>query len=429
MYFLNFNNTSFQSRFILHGIRLLLFILPLFIFSDICEGKVRISNKFSPLNQRRPARPHTEFIVLHTTEASTESALRKIHKNGEAHYFVKPDGHVYRIIAKWRIAKHAGRSMWNNKTDIDLYSIGIEVVGYHNKHITKAQYRALKWLINELQSQYAIPDENVITHSMVAYSRNKWFDFQRARGRKKCGMMFAIPEVRQKLGLKSKKSLDPDVKSGRVVVGDKNLARVLYGRFKANIAEAFSKFTGRNANVITEERTAWQIAGNEYNQKNTKYEFPNGKIIVGNKVKNWGELPLGTRVHVSKNFRSEVTSFEGFQMVGEQGKHTAWSIAGAAYKDRTTIYFFPGGRIKTGSELYSSKEGRLRLNRLPVGTKVLVGYVYGGRITGKTTPFKVCGNKWNYPSTFYRLPNGEIKTGDNINAKEIPKKTEIFYMA
>ena len=102
--------------------------------------------------------------------------------------------------------------------------------GYHDKPLTAAQYQVLGELIGELQSIYKIPDYNVLAHSHVAYGApNKW-QKRAHRGRKRCGMMFALPAVRARLNLKTRPGSDPDVKAGRLVVGDEYLAQVLYGR-------------------------------------------------------------------------------------------------------------------------------------------------------------------------------------------------------
>ncbi len=191
---------------------------------------VDISNRYkSPRNREREARPSTDLIILHTTEGGTKSALTKLSERGECHYCVAPDGSVYRIIDRDREAYHAGRSMWQAKEDLDKYSIGIECVGYHDQAMPLVQLYAIRDLVKELQVIYRLPDEKVVTHSQVAYGQpNKW-QKKRHRGRKRCGMLFAMPSVRRILDLKKRMSYDPDVKAKRLVVGDAYLAKVLYG--------------------------------------------------------------------------------------------------------------------------------------------------------------------------------------------------------
>jgi hypothetical protein len=185
---------------------------------------------YSPRNFERTARSRTDYILLHTTEAPKASALRKLQANGETHYFLDRAGRIYRIIQMNRTAYHAGTSMWNGRSDLDTCSVGIEMDGYHNQDISPAQYTALRELLTDLQRIYRIPDQRVLTHSMVAYGPpNKWFRSSH-RGRKRCGMLFAVDSVRRKLGLDKRYLYDPDVRAGRLTVGDPYLAGVLYGR-------------------------------------------------------------------------------------------------------------------------------------------------------------------------------------------------------
>ena len=184
----------------------------------------------SPRNAERKIRPSTNFIVLHTTEAPAKSSLNKLSERGECHFCVTEDGTIYRIVDRDKEAFHAGRSMWNGKEDLDRYSIGIECVGYHDKEMSLIQLYAIRDLVSELKSMYRLSDDNVVTHSQVAYGApNKW-QKKKHRGRKRCGMLFAMPSVRRILGLKARKGADPDVKAKRLVVADKYLEGVLYGK-------------------------------------------------------------------------------------------------------------------------------------------------------------------------------------------------------
>lgn len=383
------------------------------------EGKgFEISSYYSPRNRERPPRTGTEYIILHTTEGPDRGSLNKVRRNGEAHYFITTNGHVYRIISKERVAFHAGRSMWRGKTDIDNCSIGIEVVGYHNKNITTAQYQALRELLRQLQAIYRIPDERVLTHSMVAYGApNRWHK-QSHRGRKRCGMLFARESVRKKLGLDKKPAYDPDVKAGRLVVGDRDLAMVLYGRARG-VKTAVGRFAKDEANIISSGRTAWDIARERYNSPSVIYRFPDGKEFRGNQISDWNTIPAGTIVILGESQREN--EVEEIKEIGRNGR-TAQEVAGDEYDSVTTIYFFPDGRIRRGDEL-NKKE----LASLPVKTGVLVGYIDGGYITVKRSAFDICGSRWNLPDTFYRLSDGSILSGSVISAKSIPRNTRVFF--
>ena len=206
------------------------FALLFLAFLASGASAIDFSNRYrSPRNAERRVRKSTELIVLHTTEAPAKSSLNKLCERGEAHYCVTEVGTVYRIIDRDRVAFHAGRSMWNGKEDADEFSIGIECVGYHDKAMGMVQIRAIRDLVKELQKMYKIPDERVVCHSHVAYGApNKW-QKKNHRGRKRCGMLFAMPSVRTQLGLARRPASDADVRAKRLVVGDDYLRRVLYG--------------------------------------------------------------------------------------------------------------------------------------------------------------------------------------------------------
>ena len=388
--------------------------LLLFIASDIFA--LNIVSKYSPRNRERKKRPSTEFIVLHTTEGPKAGSLKKVWQRGEAHYVVDERGRVYRIIHRSRIAYHAGRSMWNGKVNLDERSIGIEIVGYHNRDLTSAQYAAVKELIKEIQRIYKIPDKSILTHSMVAYGKpNRWHR-RSHRGRKRCAMNLTSYTARRKLGIDDWPRFDPDVKAGRLVVADPLLEKVLYGSAKEQ-KYASSSFTSSDADVIKKGRTAWDIARDRYKSSSTVYQLPNGKSVRGNQVTNWKAIPAGTKVKLSEEYQDNVT--EKMKTVADAG--SGRDIAGDEYGSKTTLYLMKNGKIVTGDRLSKKK-----LDNLPRGTKVLVGYVVSGTISKRKSAFDVCGVRWDDPSTIYYFPDGSFKHGTEINEKAIPRNTKVL---
>ena len=391
----------------------------------------RISNRLSPKNKQRPLRPQTLYIVLHTTEGPEAGSLAKVWRRGETHFFVATDGDVLRIVDRARIATHSGRSMWEGHHNIDDYAVGIEVVGHYDQDITQAQYAALRELLRQLKSVYRISDNRVLTHSMVAYGRPNRFHHNYHRGRKRCGMIFARADVRKKLGLSSKPARDMDVDAGRLMVADTRLYRFLYaGGTVATAANGTARGQASAAQIpaqsdmISNGWTAWDIARERYDSPDTTYVFPDGRRLHGDQIREWNKIPPGTRVLVAEG--EDEPSMEGFLEIGKDGD-TAPELAGAAYDKATTIYFFPDGLVRTGSELRQNRSTRTLLDRLPSGTRVLVGYVYGGFVQRSRPPSSIAGIKWNYPSTFYRFPDGRIVSGDEIDRSAIPARTLIFY--
>jgi len=379
---------------------------------------MQISNSYSSWNSKRAIRKRTDYIILHTTEGPFKGSLNELRRYGEAHYLVNTDGHVYRIINKHKIAMHAGRSMWKGRTNLDSCSVGIEVVGYHNKDLTSAQYTTLRELITQVQKIYKIPDEKVLTHSMVAYGvPNRWHKYSH-RGRKRCGMLFAKRDVRRKLGLTKQPLYDPDVKAGRLRNADPYLAKVLYGSANEQV-KAAERFRSGDAMVISKNRSAWDIARDKYKSAQTLYIFPDGRKLHGNEIKDWKVMKAGTRVVLS-DMQSE-NEPEGLLVIGKDGKSAA-EIAGAEVRASTTIYFMKDGRVRQGSELSSDE-----IKKLPTGTRMLIGYVHGGYINSKRSVFDICGDKWKNPATFYRMRDGSVKSGCSMNQDSIPPQTMVFF--
>ncbi len=377
-----------------------------------------IRDRLSPRNAKRPTRPFTHHIVLHTTEGKELGSLRKVRRRGEAHYFVGKNGKVYRIIHRSKIATHAGRSYWDGYKVIDNRSIGIEVVGYHDRDITAAQYAALAELLRQLKSLYDIPDGQILTHSMVAYGRPNRFHRYDHRGRKRCGMIFASPDVRQRLGVLDKPLEDPEVEAGRLRVADPELHEFLYSAMPAKQPE--------ESNVIARGWSAWTIAREKYDKPSTLYHFPNGKKLRGDQIRTWDQIPVGTRVEIGQP--APEVEFEGFVEV-DQTNSDARGIVGDVFAQVTTIYFLPNGLVRTGEDIQGDPDSREVLENLPPGTRILVGYIFGGRITRDRFPGQIAGGKWNYPSTFYRLPDGRIFSGDEIDPCRIPSNTLVFYQS
>ena len=395
------------------------------LFSGSIEAaELRTVNRYSPLNSERAPRRATEYIVLHTTEGPAKGSLDKLRRYGEAHYMVDKDGTVYRVIDRNRIAMHAGRSMWAGRTNIDEVSLGIEVVGYHDKPLTRPQLTALKELLRQLQSVYRVPDSKVLPHSMVAYGRpNRWHRSPH-RGRKRCAMLLARESVRETIGLTEKPSFDPDVRAGRLVVADHSLERVLFGPDpgrRGGSARAAEPSFPEDPNVIGPGRSAWDIAREQYDSDSTVYTFPDGATRRGSDISNWSQIPVGTKVRVAERVSESASSGDRVQILGRDGAN-AWEIAGGAYNEADTIYFLPDGRVRQGDQM-----SRGELDTLPEGARMLVGYVHGGLLTARRRAYEVVGAQWNLASTFYRYPDGSIRSGLEVDEKSIPERTMVFF--
>jgi hypothetical protein len=142
-------------------------------------------------------------------------------------------------------------------------------------------------------------------------------------------------------------------------------------------------------------------------------------VLRGDQITDWKGIPAGTRVVMSAEFRDNPP--ESARTIGVDGA-SAQALAGEEYNRHTTIYFLPDGKVLYGNELSEA-----RAAKLPLKTKVLVGYALGGEISARRSAFVLCGTRWNASSTFYRLPDGTVRSGDRIKEGAIPKGTQVFF--
>lgn len=340
-------------------------VFALLFLAFLASGAPAIdfSNRYrSPRNAERRVRKSTELIVLHTTEAPAKSSLNKLCERGEAHYCVTEVGTVYRIIDRDRVAFHAGRSMWNGKEDVDEFSVGIECVGYHDKAMGMVQIRAIRDLVKELQKMYKIPDERVVCHSHVAYGApNKW-QKKNHRGRKRCGMLFAMPSVRTQLGLARRPASDADVRAKRLVVGDDYLRRVLYGNVDT-MKSSYPKTPNQTQAQEGGGLLAW-LRGDAKKPDTTKPDAGKAQISAKNPPPPPPKLvPAPTPVA-------------------------------------------PVAPVAPKSPPKSIAELKAR------------GYVFKGSVTKGVTASKIAGGRWNSKDTYYTIRN-KVIPGDAIDPAHI----------
>ena len=117
-----------------------------------------------------------QYIVLHhtgTQEGTIKGVLNTLTVGSvSCHYVVDTNGDVYKIGEDKDILWHAGTSAWNGLTDLNKYSIGIEVIGVlKDGGFTDAQRESVGKLVLEIASKYAIPKENFVRHKDIAPGR------------------------------------------------------------------------------------------------------------------------------------------------------------------------------------------------------------------------------------------------------------------
>jgi len=412
----------------------------------------------SPRNKERPLRKATTLIVLHTTEAHAKSSLNKLSERGEAHYCVVEDGTVYRIVDRDREAFHAGRSMWQGKEDCDEFSIGIEVVGHHDQAVTLQQLEALKELLARLKRMYSVTDARVVCHSHVAYGAPNSWHKKKHRGRKRCGMLFAMPSVRARLGLTARPTSDPDVKAKRLVQGDPGLEDVLYGKCDTMAA----LYGRRSAPVVMRAAPAKSQTAAKTPPKQPKSQTAKAP------PKTPPKKPAQTPKPPPKIITVKPPPAKPKPVIAVTPSPAAKPAPPPIVKPAQPKYAAPlpqpeeeekgvlagiGGFFKSTAKLIIPKKKEKpapaptapspppvvvgkKLERPPqilsrdprdlAALEAMPGYVKGGPVSDELTPYRIAGAAWRAPTTYYYM-GGRIVTGDRVNEKLIEKGTYIFY--
>ena len=397
----------------------------------------------SPRNKERPLRKATRLIVLHTTEAHAKSALNKLSERGEAHYCVTEKGEAYRIVDRDREAFHAGRSMWEGKEDCDEYSIGIEVVGYHDKSMPVRQLDALRELVARLKKLYGIPDARVVCHSHVAYGAPNTWHKKKHRGRKRCGMLFAMASVRAKLGLTARPAQDPDVKAKRLVQVDPYLDSILYGN-----VDTMAAFYGRGrpqtqisaapAARTSPPKTAIKAAP----PPSTRPKMVAAKTVAPKpsapKVQAAQAKPVPPPVRKPPIVVPTAPPAAAPEDAKEE--ETDWlatmGLKGGYFKKKARLVVpksspEPPPAVAEGDVLPLPEN--LHVGRMGDDVKdldalaKLPGYTRGGPVSATLSPFKIAGAAWRSASTYYYSPHGKITTGDKVDEKSVEAGTFVFF--
>ncbi len=416
--------------------------LALCVCVEVASAAVPVITRYrSPKNPDRRIRKSTSLIVLHTTEAAAKGSLRRLSERGECHYCVTEDGTIYQIVDRYRVAFHAGTSMWNGKTDVDDFSVGIECVGYHDKAMPLVQIKAIRALVKELQSVYKLPDDRVVTHSMVAYGEaNKW-QKKKHRGRKRCGMLFAMPSVRKVLGLRTRAAFDPDTKARRLVVGDPLLAKVLYGGM-----DTMAQTYGRGSVVGINPEKRGKTVVNTWSSPNVPAKptpkpsqkptpKPAPKPVAETKpapapkpVAETKPAPPPKPGAPLKTFSPpEPKTFSAPQPIvvetspapqpPVEGKVAVTPPKPDAPKPPSTKPSPPPASSRPTASFSLVPQSISELNNL--------GYVCVGMITKDRMPISIVGKEWNSPATFYTI-RGRVTPGNIMNPKRFEQGTGIW---
>lgn len=138
-------------------------------------GEVRASPNH---DERRDGR-EPDILLLHYTGMRTpEAACERLvapDSGVSCHYVVLEDGFVLQNVPEERRAWHAGLSNWEDETDVNSRSIGIEIVNgghdYSYPDFPAKQIETVIELARDICARRGIQPERVLAHSDVAPHR------------------------------------------------------------------------------------------------------------------------------------------------------------------------------------------------------------------------------------------------------------------
>lgn len=126
-----------------------------------------------------------KFIVIHYTVSNLPSSIKILTEQVvSAHYLLTDTAQpkFYTLVDESRQANHAGVSNWKSYTQLNVSSIGIEIVnpGYTDTPqgrlwypFPQAQIDQLIPLLKQIAARHNIPPENIIGHNEIAPQRKQ----------------------------------------------------------------------------------------------------------------------------------------------------------------------------------------------------------------------------------------------------------------
>lgn len=139
---------------------------------------MNITRKIRTTN-RTPWRNTCEYIVLHHTGTgawTTQGIINAFtgQRQVSAHLLINELDEIYQFWEFEDILWHAWKSTWDGRTNLNRYSIGIEVIWpLADWGFTDGQIRNTIECVKYLQAKYNIPNERVVRHLDISPWR-KW---------------------------------------------------------------------------------------------------------------------------------------------------------------------------------------------------------------------------------------------------------------
>ena len=119
-----------------------------------------------------PGTNSKEFIVLHSVE-TWDTGHKPTNRQNSTHILIKKNGEAIKYGEFDQILWHCAESFRGEKKLMNRFSIWITLEG--TEHFTDEQYRKLQEVTKEVQKEYNIPEDNILTHQSITwkFARNR----------------------------------------------------------------------------------------------------------------------------------------------------------------------------------------------------------------------------------------------------------------
>ena len=117
--------------------------------------------------------PFVEQLICNRLNPNDHAYFAKISQlRVSAHFLIRRTGSLTQFVPTGLRAWHAGRSCFGNRSNVNDFSIGIELEGTDDSVFTDAQYESLVQLSRVLMAAYPdILPPNLVAHSDIAPGR------------------------------------------------------------------------------------------------------------------------------------------------------------------------------------------------------------------------------------------------------------------
>ncbi len=114
---------------------------------------------------------HSSYNALGGDPYSLDKLLAEYRQYGVApHYLIGREGKIYKLVEEKNIAYHAGESATpDGRTNVNNFSIGIEMMNKEDGKFTDSQYDSLNDLLRYLRSKYKI--KYTLGHNQISPGR------------------------------------------------------------------------------------------------------------------------------------------------------------------------------------------------------------------------------------------------------------------